>query len=46
MWRAPYTNEFALETLEIGWDFMPTPQGWEGNYAYFYRCKNPPTIEE
>jgi len=24
----------SISLLEIGTDVMPTPQGWEGNYAY------------
>jgi hypothetical protein len=32
--------------LEIGSDIIPTPSGWDGNYAYLYLCKNPPTIDK
>ncbi len=35
----------SISLLDIWRDIMPTPQGWEVNYAY-YRCKNPSTIEE
>jgi hypothetical protein len=24
----------SISLLKIGTDVMPTPQGWEGNYAY------------
>jgi len=35
----------SISLLEIERDIMPTPQGWERNYAYSWG-RNPPTIEE
>jgi hypothetical protein len=29
----------SITLLEVGRDIMPTPQGWEGNCAYFVSVK-------